>query len=224
MAVDVVLVLGNLRLIPVAVIPPCATLGVHLAGTPVSWPFAFAPAAVVAVIVAWKLVRQRSLKRPAKVWRGLPRESFAFDIIAVVAATLGLLYATRPWDEVFDVISATAMGGGFALGGSAVFLFLVPLWQLLARRGEGLYKNDRSSRGQTIAFLLMMVLFGGPVAGYFGSLPITLLYIEEVAGANPSFMSRETWLVLLTVLVIVPINVVASWPEMRKRIAKQNAR
>ena len=64
------------------------------------------------------------------------------------------------------------------------------------------------------------MLFAGPTVGYFGTLPITLLYIEEVASANPSFVSRELWLVVLTVIVVVPLSVLWAYLDLRKRRSK----
>lgn len=106
---------ANPRVFTCAVLPLCAPFGLAFTGLPVSWLAAAMPAAVVALVLLLQRTRQRTMEKPAKIWRGYPRASFLIDVALVVIAALGILYATTENALiVVTLIVSITIGGGWA--------------------------------------------------------------------------------------------------------------
>jgi hypothetical protein len=217
--VDLVALLANPRMIPGVVVALVAPWGVALAGVPVDGGAAIVSAVVILAILGIQLARQASLKNPAKIWRGSPRWTFVFNVGAVIVAGLGVFFAAGPWKPEFEVEQIFALQGGFAASGLVIPFAMAPVWIAQFRRQEGPFKRVGSVGGAWILIILQGLMIG-PMVGFFATLPLGFLYLDEVASAAPATLGGQAWLLLLTMLLVVPVAVIWAYVDLRKQIAK----
>jgi len=210
---------GNPRVIPCAIVPLLAPIFVPATGGTVSWNAAATPLIAIGVLVVVQLARQYLGDKPAKIWRGTPRATFVLDVGMVITAALGLFYALQPWAEAFTVSQILALNGGFAVAGSAFQLLVGPIWVARMKQNSGPFKKFKGPGFAWFAVILYAILIA-PMVGYLASLPLSFLYLEEVASGGPSGWTREGWLLFLTLIVAVPAATLWAYLELRRRLTK----
>jgi hypothetical protein len=216
---DLVELFANPRLLPSAIVPLLAPVFVPMTGVSIDWGVAATPAWIVVTIVLVQLARQYVSKKPAKVWRGTPRISFVIDVGLLLAATLGLLYATRPWRPEFEINQVVVVSGGFALCGSAVVLLLGPIWVAQSKQHKGPFKKYRPV-GVAWLMLVFHVIVLAPVYAGLGAIMLGMIYLEEIVSGGPASLSREAWVVLLTMIGAVPAALAWCYVDLRRRLRR----
>lgn len=151
----------NLVLLPAALLPFSAAVGVAITGRPVSWvPVVFVTTCLaVAVVAVQQTYREETGRR---------RHAHAVVRLAPFTSMAGVAYAVEPWSEPFDVIAAMGMqlGCGIVGGGALAILFV-------------------ASAAPTARSIVVHVLLAPVIGGLFGmvvpiaTIPLGMLWLED---------------------------------------------
>lgn len=216
MAIDVPALFANPRVVPAAVIPLGAALGLSYKDRPADWTAVAVEAALVAAILLVNLVRQTRGNKPHKIWRGYPWPTFVLDTILVTSAAVALTFTVRPWEDIYDGRGAVALVYGGAIAGAITCAVSGPAWVALANRSQGGPLKKSAPIGVAYGIVLTVLAAGvaGPLYGVMGSIPLVLFWTD-------AFLSSQAQtLVATSVLSLVGATIWAGM-DLRRHLAKQ---
>lgn len=216
MAIDVPALLANPRVVPAAVIPLGAALGLSYKDRPAVWSAVALEAAIVGAILLLNLVRQTRGDKPHKIWRGHPWPTFVLDTILVTSAAVALTYTVQPWTDAYDGRGAGALVHGGAIAGALTFLLSGPAWVALANRGEGPLKKYRPVGVAWGIALTVLASIVGLVYGLLGAVPLVLFWTD-------AFLSSQTQTLVATVVLSLVGATIWAGIDLRRHLAKQRA-